>query len=73
MKIDKRIIDNLLALPDEKMWQMVKLLMTANGADVSDKPMDTAAMGKLRALLSAVTESDLERISFLMNIYRSAK
>ena len=71
MKIDKKIIDNMLALPDEKLWQMLKVLMVANGANVSDKTMNPASMRKLRAVLSAVTEYDIERVTTLMDLYKS--
>ena len=71
MKIDKKIIDNMLALPDEKLWQMLKVLMAANGANVSDKTMNPASMRKLRAVLSAVTEYDIERVTTLMDLYKS--
>ena len=71
MKIDKKIIDNMLALPDEKLWQMLKVLMAANGTNVSDKTMNPASMRKLRAVLSAVTEYDIERVTTLMDLYKS--
>lgn len=71
MKIDKKIIDNMLALPDEKLWQMLKLMMAANGGNVSDKTMDPTFMRKLRAVLSVVTENDIERVTTLMDLYKS--
>ncbi|MBQ7923359.1 MAG: hypothetical protein IJ325_12435 [Clostridia bacterium] len=71
MKIDRKIIDNMLALPDEKLWQMLKLLMTANGANPPDKNMDPVSMRKLRAVLTDVTDADIERVMTLMDIYKS--
>ena len=72
MKIDKKMIDTMLALPDEKLWQMIKILLSANGANAPDKTIDPAAMRKLRAVLTAVTDADIERLMVLMEIYRSA-
>lgn len=73
MKIDKKVIENMLALPDEKLWQMLRILMAANGAGTPDKTMDATSIRKLRAVLSTVTDADIERVISLMDIYKSTR
>jgi len=73
MKLDKKMIDNMLALPDEKLWQMLKLLLSANGAGTTEKNMDPTSMRKLRAVLTAVTDEDIERVMTFMDLYKSTR
>ena len=49
---------------------MLKLTLSAAGADTSRLNMDPTAVRKLRALLREVTDADLERVSVLMDLYR---
>ena len=73
MKIDKRTIDQFLALPDEKLWQMFQLLSMGNGMKLGDKKPDAAGMRKLRAVLGEVTDADLERVTTMIQLYKETK
>jgi len=73
MKLDKRTIDQLLTLPDDRLWQMVQLLMTGSGVQMGDKKPDPSALRKLRAVLESVTDADIDRVMTLMALYKDTK
>ena len=69
--INKCMIDKLLEMPDDKMLMMLKVVMSSAGIDMSGKKFDEKSIRKLRALLSEVTDSDIDRISSLVDIYKN--
>lgn len=73
MKIDKKTITSLLSLPDDKLLQMIKLITGSIGADTSGIKIKPETMSGLRALLSEVTDADLERAGELIEIYKKNK
>ena len=68
--INKKSIDKLLEMPDDRFLAMLKILLTSTGVDVSGKKFDEKTVKKIRAVLRAVTEEDLERIDTLMQRYK---
>ena len=68
--LTKKTIDRMLEMPDDRLAAMLKLTLSAAGADTSRLNMDPTAVRKLRALLREVTDADLERASALMERYR---
>lgn len=73
MKLEKKMIDQLLALPDEKLWQMFQLFAMGNGLKMGDKAPDAVGMRKLRAVLGAVTDEDIGRVTDLISVYKETK
>lgn len=73
MKLDKRMIDQMLSLPDDKLWQMFQLISMGCGMKVGEKAPDPGNMRKLRAVLEAITDADIERVTELIGLYREAK
>ncbi|MBQ8641285.1 MAG: hypothetical protein IJ480_03635 [Clostridia bacterium] len=73
MKLDKRMIDQMLSLPDDKLWQMFQLISMGSGMKVGEKAPDPGNMRKLRAVLEAITDADIERVTELIGLYREAK
>lgn len=73
LKIDKKTIDSMLALPDDRFAQMVRLVAAASGHSLRDGQPDSAAILGLRGLLRQVTEGDVKRASELLQIYKSSK
>ncbi|MBE6614874.1 MAG: hypothetical protein E7631_06185 [Ruminococcaceae bacterium] len=73
MKLEKKMIDQMLALPDDKLWQMFQLLSMGSGLKVGDKVPEPSGMRKLRAVLEAVTDSDIGRVMELIEIYKRTK
>ena len=73
MKLEKKMIDQLLALPDEKLWQMFQLFAMGNGLKMGDKAPDGTGMRKLRAVLGSVTDEDIGRVTDLISVYKETK
>ena len=65
------MIDKLLEMPDDKMLMMLKVVMSSAGIDMSGKKFDEKSIRKLRALLSEIRDSDIDRISSLVDIYKN--
>ena len=70
MKLDRKTLDGFLRLPDDKLWQLLRLLA---GPNHSIGEVDTEKVRKLRAVLSALTDADLERIDTLRNVFQDTK
>ena len=70
MKIDKKMIDCLLELPDDKLSAAAGAFL---GRFSSEKLWDTRRIGALRCVLTQVTEGDLQRLSELMTLYKRSK
>ena len=68
--ITKKNIDQILAMPDEQMAAMLRLLLGGTGVDTSQVQTDPKSLRKIRALLEEVTDADLERVSVLLERYR---
>jgi hypothetical protein len=68
--LTKKNIDKMLELPDDRLAAMLKLTAAASGADTSNMKLDAKTVRKIRAVLSEVTDADLERASVLMERYR---
>ncbi len=68
--LTKKTIDRMLEMPDDRLAAMLKLTLSAAGADTSRLNLDPTSGRKLRALLREVTDADLERASVLLDLYR---
>ncbi len=68
--LTKKTIDRMLEMPDDRLAAMLKLTLSAAGADTSRFDPDPKTVRKLRALLREVTDADLDRVSVLMYLYR---
>ena len=73
MKLEKKMIDQMLALPDDKLWQMFQLLARGSGLKIGDRVPEGAGMRKLRAVLEAVTDADIGRVIELIELYKETK
>ena len=73
MKLEKKMIDQMLALPDDKLWQMFQLLARGSGLKIGDRVPEGAGMRKLRAVLEAVTDADIGRVMELIDLYKDTK
>ncbi len=67
--INKKNIDELLEMPDERLWAMLKLVLGGAGVNIGGE-MNPKTVRKLRALLREVTDNDLERVLYLADIYK---
>lgn len=68
MMLDKKMLSQLLTLPDEQLLQMLQLL---SGGTF---PMpDGTKMRRLRAVLDQITDADIERIGTLAAVYQNTQ
>ena len=61
MKIDKKSIDMVLKLNDEQLWKTIQHIAKKSGNEKfasMEKPQD---MSKIRALLSSLTDEEIEK------------
>lgn len=70
MKIDKKTLDMLSALPDDKLWQMLRVVSASMGATLPEKTPDADKMANLRTAFSNIGETDLERAMQIVDIYK---
>jgi hypothetical protein len=61
MKIDKKTIDLLLGLDDDRLWQTICAVASASGVKAIASMPRPKDLSRLRAILSTMTESDLNR------------
>lgn len=73
MKLDKKTLDMLAALPDEKLWQMLRVVALSIGVSMPDKMPEQEKMAGFRAALSNVGDGDIERAMELIDIYKGGK
>lgn len=74
MMVDKKMIEQLLQLPDEQLLQMVQLLMPGKvPGNVPGKLPSAVTMRRIRAVLTALTDGDLGRIAALMAVYQNTQ
>ncbi len=69
--INKNNIEKMLEMPDERLWAMLKLVLTSAGVNVSGKQLDPKSIKKVRAILKEVTDDDIDRVMYLADIYKN--
>ncbi len=69
--INKKAIDKMLEQPDDKLIMMLKIVMSGAGIDFPGKKIDEKTVRKIRALLSEITDDDIERVTYLSGVYKS--
>ncbi|MBE6625217.1 MAG: hypothetical protein E7622_06190 [Ruminococcaceae bacterium] len=67
MKIDKNTINMLLKMNDDMLWSTLKIAFSRSGADGARDLKRPEDMSKIRDILSGLTDSDIERVSELLN------
>ena len=68
MKINKKMIDAVLKLNDEQLWNAIQAVAKKTGSDTvtsMEKPKD---MAKIRSTLSNLTDYDLDKIAEMLKM-----
>ena len=65
------MIEKMLEMPDEKLSAMLKIVLSTAGFDTKGKDFNERTIKKIRSLLSEVTESDIERFTYLIERYKN--
>ena len=69
--INKAMIDKMLEMQDDKLVTMLKMVLASTGVDISSKPIDKKTVGKIRALLTEITDEDLSRVFYLADRFKN--
>ncbi len=69
--INKAMIDKMLAMPDDRLLAMLRIVLSGMGMDMGKKMPDEKTIRKVRALLSEVTDGDLQRVAYLAERYKN--
>ncbi len=70
MRIDKKKVDTLCSMSDERLWGAVKFFAGTLGADLSKKGVKPGEIDRLRRTLRALTDDDLARINRLTDVWK---
>lgn len=70
--IDKKMLDSLLGLSDERLMQMLRLLSGTAGLP-SSKPPSAETVAGIRSVLRSMTDADLARATELISAYKEGK
>ena len=70
MMIDKKTLEALLSLPDDKLMQMLKM---AVGGDIPVKDVSPSTVTGLRNMLGKLTDEDISRAMELIALYKNGK
>jgi len=71
MNIDKKTLNALLSLPDDKLMQMLSLV--SGTAGTSPKTASPETVAGLRNVLKQVTDADIARATELIAMYKQGK
>ena len=61
MRIDKRTVDKIAGMPDDRLWKMILSLGASKGIDLSSIKVSPAELDKIRAALTQMTDDDIVR------------
>ena len=73
MMLNKAMIDKMLAMPDDKLLVMLKIVLSGSGVELSGKGtdgIDKKTLRKLRGVLTEITDDDIGRVTRLAEVYR---
>lgn len=73
MKIDKKTVDAIAALPDEKLWQMITLIASASGVKLPRDVPDPGTMAGLREAAGELSDGDIKRASEIIGKYKEGR
>ena len=70
MRIDRKGVEKLCSMNDERMWGAIKLFAGVNGIDLSKKRVGKEDIRNLRTALRSLTDGDLERVNRFIHTYK---
>ncbi len=70
MRIDRKKVDTLCSMSDERMWSTIKFFAGAAGIDLSKKRVGKEEIRNLRTTLRSLTDSDIARVNQLLHTYK---
>jgi len=69
MKYDRKTVDTLIDMPDEKLGALAALLAASKGL-TRDGGLKPDSARKLKEVMRNLSDGDIERISELIDVYK---
>ena len=73
MKIDKKTIDAIAALPDDKLWQMLSLIASASGMKLPREMPDKKTLAGIRGAAGEIGDGDIDRATEILSKYKEGR
>ncbi len=73
MKIDRTLIDELLAMDDARLWQTVRSFASTKKINLSETPPPKETMDRLRGIFTNTEKYDLGAAVKILSNYRTRK
>ncbi len=73
MKLDKKMLDSIASLPDDKLWQMLCLIASVSGVRLPKEKPDAATIDGLRGAARSMSDADLARAAEILENYKKSK
>ncbi len=73
MKIDKKTIDTICRMSDDKLWGAVRLFASSSGIKLPRTQLSPSEMQKLRRTLSSLSDSDISRAAEILKTYKGSR
>ena len=70
MKLDKRMVSNLLSLNDEQLGEVIKGIASEAGIPPSSLGLNPASIQSIRQALRMANDEDLKQIGDVYDAYR---
>lgn len=70
MKFDRKRVDMLTSMSDERMWSAIKFFASANGVDLSRRRVTPKDLSNLKQMLRSLTDADLARAGELADVFK---
>jgi hypothetical protein len=70
MMLDKKAVEMILTLDDQKLAMIIQKLASDAGIDPSTLKIGTSELSGIRSALSVATDSDLQRAGELIKSYK---
>jgi len=71
MKLDRKTVQMLSAMPDDRLWHTLHFLAAGAGVEIAERKWRRVDWDALRYTLSTVTEEDISRINCITETYKT--
>ncbi len=73
MKLDMKTVAILCDMPDDRLFFTLRMMLASKGIELPDRMRGKLDLSAARTVLRSVTESDIERVNELGELYHSMK
>ena len=73
MKLDRKTVDMLSRMPDDRLWHTLCFFAAGLGIELPERRRQRICYDALRYTLSCITDADIQRINEISDIYHTHK